>query len=168
MKLVFILFIFLFFGPFNIKILYLINFLCILGAESILLYATSKGNICGLDLRTMEVIWTFKNPKSHGVITAMVTDKKYRWLLVGTSRGIFTLWDLRFRNQLRSWVHPTKSRISKLLLYPQKPLWVIVAAGKNEVSIWDVEKIECKEVFGVRTGDEKGGVSLDMFKVLKS
>ncbi|PKY37517.1 ARM repeat-containing protein [Rhizophagus irregularis] len=136
------------------------------GTDSILLYATSKGNICGLDLRTMEVIWTFKNPKSHGVISAMVTDKKYRWLLVGTSRGIFTLWDLRFRNQLRSWVHPTKSRISKLLLYPQKPLWIIVAAGKNEVSIWDVEKIECKEVFGVRTGDEKGGVSLDMFKAL--
>ncbi|GES86228.1 ARM repeat-containing protein [Rhizophagus clarus] len=135
------------------------------GTDSILLYATSKGNICGLDLRTMEVVWTFKNPKNHGVITAMVTDKKFRWLLVGTSRGIFTLWDLRFRNQLRSWVHPTKSRISRLLLYPQKP-WVIVAAGKNEVSIWDVEKVECKEVFGIRTGDEKGGVSLDMFKAL--
>ncbi|RIA90300.1 hypothetical protein C1645_712201 [Glomus cerebriforme] len=136
------------------------------GTESILLYATSKGNICGLDLRIMEIVWTFKNPKSHGVITAMVTDKKYRWLLVGTSRGIFTLWDLRFRNQLRSWVHPTKSRISKLLLHPQNKWWIIVAAGKNEVSIWDVEKVECKEVFGVRAGDEKGGISLDMFKAL--
>ena len=116
----------------------------------------------------MQVVWTFKNPKSHGVITAMVTDKRYRWLLIGTSRGIFTLWDLRFRIQLRSWVHPTKSRISKLLLHPQNKWWIIVAAGKNEVSIWDVEKVECKEVFGVRTGDEKGGVSLDMFKVMSS
>ncbi|CAI2161442.1 16883_t:CDS:10 [Funneliformis geosporum] len=140
-----------------------------IGVESILLYATSKGNICGLDLRTMQVVWTFKNPRSHGVITAIVTDKKYRWLLIGTSRGIFTLWDLRFRIQLKSWVHPTKSRISKLLLHPQagskQRWWVIVAAGKNEVSVWDVEKVECKEVFGVRTGNEKtGGVSLDMFK----
>ncbi|CAG8559423.1 2266_t:CDS:2, partial [Acaulospora colombiana] len=130
------------------------------GTESILLYATSKGNICGLDLRSMEVLWTFENPRSHGVITAMVTDKKYRWLLIGTSRGIFTLWDLRFRIQLRSWVHPTKSRISKLLLHPQagsgrQRWWVIVAAGKNEVSIWDIEKVECKEVYTVRSGDEK-------------
>ncbi len=118
----------------------------------------------------MQVAWTFKNPRSHGVITAIVTDKKYRWLLIGTSRGIFTLWDLRFRIQLKSWVHPTKSRISKLLLHPQagskQRWWVIVAAGKNEVSVWDVEKVECKEVFGVRNGNEKmGGVSLDMFKV---
>ncbi|CAG8782990.1 25994_t:CDS:2, partial [Racocetra persica] len=141
------------------------------GTESILLYVTSKGSICGLDLRTMQIVWKFENPKSHGVITAMVSDKKHRWLLIGTSRGIFTLWDLRFRIQIRSWVHPTKSRISKLLLHPQigsQKWWVIVAAGKNEVSVWDIEKVECKEVFGVRTGDEKiGGISLDMFKAVE-
>ncbi|CAG8529080.1 6880_t:CDS:10, partial [Scutellospora calospora] len=140
------------------------------GIESILLYATSKGNICGLDLRTMQIAWEFRNPKSHGVITAMVSDRLHRWLLVGTSRGIFTLWDLRFRIQIRSWVHPTKSRISRLILHPQigsQKWWVIVAAGKNEISVWDVEKVECKEVFGVRTGDEKiGGISLDMFKAV--
>ncbi|CAG8525259.1 17174_t:CDS:10, partial [Racocetra fulgida] len=123
------------------------------------------------DLRTMQIVWKFENPKSHGVITAMVSDKKHRWLLIGTSRGIFTLWDLRFRIQIRSWVHPTKSRISKLLLHPQignQKWWVIVAAGKNEVSVWDIEKVECKEVFGVRTGDEKiGGISLDMFKAVE-
>ncbi|CAG8444654.1 3441_t:CDS:10 [Ambispora leptoticha] len=138
--------------------------------ESILLYATSTGNICGLDLRTMQIAWTFENPKSHGVITAMVTDKSHKWLLVGTSRGIFTLWDLRFRIQLRSWVHPTKSRISKLLLHPQtgqNRWWVIIAAGKNEVSVWDIEKVECKEVYLVKGGDEKmGGVSLDTFKAI--
>ncbi|CAG8467942.1 599_t:CDS:10 [Ambispora gerdemannii] len=138
--------------------------------ESMLLYATSTGNICGLDLRTMQIAWTFENPKSHGVITAMVTDKSHKWLLVGTSRGIFTLWDLRFRIQLRSWVHPTKSRISKLLLHPQvgpNRWWVIIAAGKNEISVWDIEKVECKEVYLVRSGDEKmGGVSLDTFKAI--
>ncbi|RHZ45574.1 hypothetical protein Glove_669g16 [Diversispora epigaea] len=140
------------------------------GTESILLYATSKGNICGLDLRSMQVIWKFTNPRSHGVITAMVTDKKYRWLLIGTSRGIFTLWDLRFGIQIRSWVHHTKSRISNLLLHPQagsskQRWWVIVAAGKNEVSIWDIEKVECKEVYTIKNGDEKfGGISTDTFK----
>ncbi|KAF0433331.1 ARM repeat-containing protein [Gigaspora margarita] len=140
------------------------------GTESILLYATSKGSICGLDLRTMQVMWKFENPKSHGVITAMVSDKKHRWLLIGTSRGIFTLWDLRFRIQIRSWVHPTKSRISRLLLHPQignQKWWVIVAAGKNEISIWDIEKVECKEVFGVRADEKIGGVSLDMFKAVE-
>ncbi|CAG8628971.1 18854_t:CDS:10 [Dentiscutata erythropus] len=140
------------------------------GTESILFYATSKGNICGLDLRTMQIVWKFENPKSHGVITAMVSDKKHRWLLIGTSRGIFTLWDLRFRIQIRSWVHPTKSRISRLLLHPQignQKWWVIIAAGKNEVSIWDIEKVECKEVFGVRADEKIGGVSLDMFKAVE-
>ncbi|CAG8749199.1 22017_t:CDS:10, partial [Dentiscutata erythropus] len=129
------------------------------------------GNICGLDLRSMQVVWKFTNPRSHGVITAMVTDKKYRWLLIGTSRGILTLWDLRFGIQIRSWVHHTKSRIIKLLLHPQagsskQKWWVIVAAGKNEVSIWDIEKIECKEVYTIKNGDEKfGGISTDTFKV---
>ncbi|KAG9284442.1 hypothetical protein G9A89_023699 [Geosiphon pyriformis] len=138
--------------------------------ESILLYATSKGNISGLDLRTMTISWTFENPRSHGVVTAMVMDQSHKWLLIGTSRGIFTLWDLRFRIQLRSWVHPTKSRISRLLLHPQagrNRTWIIIAAGKNEVSVWDIEKLECKEVHGVRTGDEKmSGVSLDTFKAI--
>nr|CAG8541391.1 2408_t:CDS:10 [Entrophospora candida] len=139
------------------------------GTDSILLYATSKGNICGLDLRTMEIVWTFTNPRSYGVITAMVLDKKFRWLLTGTSRGILTLWDLRFRIQLRSWTHPSKSRISKLLIHPQAMTgraWVVVSAGKNEISIWDIEKIACKEAFGVITDEKMGGVTLDMFKAL--
>ncbi|CAJ0749231.1 3875_t:CDS:10, partial [Entrophospora sp. SA101] len=139
------------------------------GTDSILLYATSKGNICGLDLRTMEVVWTFTNPRSYGVITAMVLDKKFRWLLTGTSRGILTLWDLRFRIQLRSWTHPSKSRISRLLIHPQAMTgraWVVVSAGKNEISIWDIEKIACKEAFGVITDEKMGGVTLDMFKAL--
>src|SRR5438128_892771 len=100
-----------------------------IGAESILMYATTKGTVCGLDLRSMELSWSVENPRSHGVITAMVTDRSHNWLLVGTSRGILTLWDLRFRILLRSWVHPTKSKISKLLLCPHnKEPRVIIAA----------------------------------------
>jgi len=131
------------------------------------MYATTKGTICGLDLRSMQLSWSVENPRSHGIITAMVTDRAHNWLLVGTSRGILTLWDLRFRIPLRSWVHPTKSRISRLLLcaHSKEPR-VIIAAGKHEVSLWDIEKVECRQMFAVRSGDEKmGGVSLDTFKV---
>jgi outer membrane protein assembly factor BamB len=36
------------------------------GSKSILVFATTKGNIYALDLLTMEVLWKVQNPKSHG------------------------------------------------------------------------------------------------------
>ncbi|RUS35036.1 hypothetical protein BC938DRAFT_476587 [Jimgerdemannia flammicorona] len=133
--------------------------------KSILLFATSQGNIYALDLRSMRVLWKLKNQSSHGVITSMVCDRRRAWLLVGTTRGILTLYDIRFQIALRSWVHPSKSRISRLLLHPSLGRGVIIAAGRNEVSVWNIgDKAECKEVFGVK--DEKAtGISLQTFKM---
>jgi hypothetical protein len=34
-----------------------------------LVYATSKGRLQGIDLRTMQIGWTFVSPPSHGNIT---------------------------------------------------------------------------------------------------
>ncbi|KAG0049019.1 Serine/threonine-protein kinase [Gryganskiella cystojenkinii] len=138
-------------------------------SQSLLVYATSRGNIYAMELGTMRHAWQLKNNIAHGVITAMVIDHHKAWLLVGTNRGVLTLWDLRFMVAIRSWVHPTKSRISRLVIHPEphppsRSGKVIIASGKNEVSVWDLEHIECREVFGVRSADDKKALSFDSFK----
>ncbi|KAI7899371.1 uncharacterized protein BX663DRAFT_555007 [Cokeromyces recurvatus] len=139
------------------------------GSKSILLFATTKSTIYALDLMTMEIIWKLQNSKSHGVITAMITDPNNMWLLVGTMRGILTLYDLRFQIPLRSWLHPTKSRINALSLANHDKTWVRIASGRNEISVWDLKSLTCLEVFAVKSGDEKmTGVLLDSYKALKT
>ncbi|OAQ30331.1 ARM repeat-containing protein [Linnemannia elongata AG-77] len=146
-------------------------------SQSLLVYATNRGNIYALELGTMRPAWQLSNNISHGVITAMVIDRRKSWLLVGTNRGVLTLWDLRFMISIRSWVHPTKSRISRLVIQPppqlngEKPIdykdRIIVASGKNEVSVWDIEQNECLEIFGVRNADDKKALSFDSFKAIE-
>ncbi|KAF9336731.1 Serine/threonine-protein kinase [Podila minutissima] len=138
-------------------------------SQSLLVYATNRGNIYALELGTMRPAWKLQNNIAYGVITAMVIDHQRTWLLVGTNRGVLTLWDLRFRIAIRSWVHPSKSRISRLAIHPEphppsKSGKVIIASGRNEVSVWDLEHVECRETFGVRSADEKKALSLDNFK----
>ncbi|KAI8997087.1 WD40-repeat-containing domain protein [Pilobolus umbonatus] len=142
------------------------------GSKSILLFATTKGNIYALDLLTMDLLWKLQNPKSHGIITALTTDKLHTWLLVGTMRGILTLYDLRFQIPLRSWLHPSKSRISALTLNhdpKSENKQVIIAAGRNELTIWDISTLQCVEVYAVKTGDEKTtGIMLEAYKSLEA
>ncbi|KAG0225557.1 Serine/threonine-protein kinase [Actinomortierella wolfii] len=138
-------------------------------SQSLLVFATNRGSIQGVDLSTTRLAWEMQNELSYGVITAMLIDPHKSWLLVGTNRGVLTLWDLRFKIALRSWVHPSKSRISRLVIHPeqhslQRGGKVIIAAGRNEVSVWDIEHVECVEVFGVRNPDEKRTLSLDKFR----
>ncbi|KAF9174249.1 Serine/threonine-protein kinase, partial [Mortierella sp. AD010] len=138
-------------------------------SQSLLVYATNRGNIRALELGSMSPAWNLKNNISHGVITAMVIDNLKAWLLVGTNRGVLTLWDLRFMIAIRSWVHPSKSRISRLVIHPEhhhpsRGGKVVIASGKNDVSVWDIEHVECCEVFGVRNTDEKKALSFDSFK----
>jgi phosphoinositide-3-kinase regulatory subunit 4 len=142
------------------------------GSKSMLLFATTEGNIYALDLLTMDVVWKLQNAKSHGIITAMTIDRLKNWLLVGTMRGILTMYDLRFQISLRSWLHPSKSRISTLMLNHEsrgENKQVIIAAGRNEISVWDIVNLQCLEVFAVKSGDEKTtGVMLEAYKALEA
>ncbi|KAG0266360.1 Serine/threonine-protein kinase [Mortierella polycephala] len=138
-------------------------------SQSLLVYATNRGNIYAMELGMMRPAWQLKNNVSHGVITAMVVDHQKAWLIVGTNRGVLTLWDLRFMIAIRSWVHPSKSRISRLVIHPEphppsRGGKVIIASGRNEVSVWDIETVECREIFGVRNADEKKALPFDSFK----
>ncbi|KAL1922119.1 uncharacterized protein VTP21DRAFT_10761 [Calcarisporiella thermophila] len=147
-------------------------------SESILLIATSTSRIQAVDLRTMQLAWSLRNPLSHGDITALVTDPKHTWMLVGTARGLLTLWDLRFRIALCSWMHPSRSRIHRLALWPgggsggsgggKRTATVLVASGRNEIAVWDVEHGECREVFMVLRDNtaSPSGIKPEAFKPL--
>jgi phosphoinositide-3-kinase regulatory subunit 4 len=139
------------------------------GSKSLLVFATTKGNIYALDLRTMEIVWKLKNRTNYGVITSMITDQKHTWLLVGTMKGVLTLYDIRFCIPLQSWQHPSRSPITVLLQHPDPKYEgkrVVISAGRNEVTVWDIVTTQCVEIFAVKYGDEKlTAISLEAYKV---
>jgi phosphoinositide-3-kinase, regulatory subunit 4 len=118
---------------------------------SVLLLATTRSRILGIDLRTMTPMYSLETPVHHGTPTCFVVDRKRHWVLLGTSHGILDLWDLRFKLSLKSWGLPGKSAIHRLALHPSKGRgkWVCVAGGTglNEVTVWDLEKTQCREVY---------------------
>lgn len=118
-------------------------------STSTIILGTSHSRLTALDLRTMQVLQTLRNPSHFGPITCLCTDKKKVWLLVGTLGGVMTLWDMRFGLMLKSWrlgpgesyqtAGPSKGRapratggtvrINKCVLHPSKGRgrWVLVA-----------------------------------------
>jgi phosphoinositide-3-kinase regulatory subunit 4 len=130
--------------------------------NSILLIATNVSNIHALDLRTMQILYTLKNPIYHGTPTCFCIDKKHNWLVVGTSHGILDMWDLRYQLPLKAWGIPGSMPIHKLQVHPTKGRgrWIIVAGGtgQNELTVWDCDKTQCREVYRASSG---GGSSKD-------
>lgn len=126
-------------------------------SSSVLLLATNRSRILGIDLRTMTLLYVLENPVHHGAPTCFCVDRKRNWLCVGTSHGIVDLWDLRFRMRLRGWGIPGgNGPIYRLAVHPNKGRlkWLCVSGGtgRGEVTVWDLEKMACREVY--RTGGE--------------
>jgi phosphoinositide-3-kinase regulatory subunit 4 len=135
--------------------------------RSVLLLATNTSKIIALDLRTMELLYTFNNPLDHGTPTCFCVDKRAHWLLLGTSHGVLDLWDLRFKLRLKAWVHHGASPIHRLYhtyLPSAKKTRLIIAGGSDqgEVFVWDFEKLVLKEVY--RTGTCKDSSSTSSTK----
>ncbi|KAH7031153.1 phosphoinositide 3-kinase regulatory subunit 4 [Microdochium trichocladiopsis] len=126
--------------------------------SSVLILATNRSRVLGIDLRTMTLLYALENPVHHGTPTCFVVDRKRNWLLLGTAHGVLDLWDLRFKMRLKSWGLPGKSPIHRLSLHPTKGRgrWVCVAGGTGlaEVTVWDLEKTQCREIY--RAGGKDG------------
>ncbi|POR39094.1 Putative serine/threonine-protein kinase VPS15 [Tolypocladium paradoxum] len=126
---------------------------------SVLILATNRSRILGIDLRTMTVLYELENPVHHGTPTCFCVDRRRNWLCVGTSHGVVDLWDLRFKMRLRGWGVPGKSSIYRMCIHPTKGRgkWVCVSGGtgQGEVTVWDLEKTTCREVY--RTNGNKDG-----------
>jgi phosphoinositide-3-kinase, regulatory subunit 4 len=127
--------------------------------NSVLVLATNRSRILGIDLRTMSHLFTLHNPVHHGTPTCFCIDRKRNWLCLGTSHGVLDLWDLRFRMRLKAWGVPGKNSIYRLSIHPTKGRgkWVCVAGGtgQGEVTVWDLEKTLCREIY--RVGGNKEG-----------
>ncbi|KAK6098874.1 Serine/threonine-protein kinase [Batrachochytrium dendrobatidis] len=127
--------------------------------ESLLIYGTTRGRLCALDLRTMKEAWSFQIPPHYGVLTSMTVDPRRMWIMAGTHRGVLTLWDTRFQLCINSWAHPSRSRINKLSQYAfrsqsraginsnGKLVAMAVGTSTEEVSVWNISTGECAEVF---------------------
>jgi phosphoinositide-3-kinase regulatory subunit 4 len=128
-------------------------------ASSILVLATNRSRILGIDLRNMTFAFKLENPVHHGTPTCFCIDRKRNWLCLGTSHGVLDLWDLRFKMRLKGWGVPGKSSIYRLCIHPVKGRgkWICVAGGtgQGEVTVWDLERTLCREIY--RVGGNKEG-----------
>lgn len=128
-------------------------------ANSVLILATNKSVILGIDLRTMTLLYKLENPVHHGTPTCFCVDRRRNWLCLGTSHGVLDLWDLRFKMRLKGWGVPGKGAIYRLCIHPTKGRgrWVCVAGGtgQGEVTVWDLERTLCREIY--RVGGNKEG-----------
>ena len=92
------------------------------GGQNVISFVTTKGKLCGLDLRMQELAWDLKNdPKygtyividkpfhflenSSGLMLSMALDPFQNWVALGTSLGYHVIWDLRFNLPIRHWQH---------------------------------------------------------------
>ncbi|XP_044722055.1 kinase [Hirsutella rhossiliensis] len=128
-------------------------------SASVLLLATNRSRILGIDLRTMSVLYELENPVHHGTPTCLCVDRKRNWLCVGTSHGVVDLWDLRFKMRLKGWGIPGKTSIYRMCIHPTKGRgkWICVSGGtgQGEITVWDLEKTTCREIY--RAGGTKDG-----------
>ena len=94
------------------------------GGQNVISFVTTKGKLCGLDLRMQELAWDLKNdPKymvhayividkpfnflenSSGLMFSMALDPFQNWVTLGISLGYHVIWDLRFNLPIRHWQH---------------------------------------------------------------
>jgi phosphoinositide-3-kinase regulatory subunit 4 len=137
-------------------------------SNSILILATNRSRILGIDLRLMNLLFVLENPVHHGTPTCFCVDRKRSWLCVGTSHGIVDLWDLRFKMRLKGWGVPGRSPISRISIHPTKGRgkWICVSGGAEhgEITVWDLEKTTCREIYrasGAKDGS-KGYTAWDV------
>jgi phosphoinositide-3-kinase regulatory subunit 4 len=124
--------------------------------HSILLMATNRSRLIGLDLKTMEIVYILENPVHHGTPTTFCLDRKRNWVVVGTTHGVIDLWDLRFCVRVKAWGLSGGTPIHRLLLHPLKGRgrWICAAGGSqsgSEITVWDIDKVQCREVYRVST-----------------
>ncbi|KAI5463101.1 hypothetical protein BGZ63DRAFT_353125 [Mariannaea sp. PMI_226] len=126
-------------------------------SSSVLILATNRSRILGIDLRTMSLLYVLENPVHHGTPTCFCVDRRRNWLAVGTSHGVVDLWDLRFKMRLKGWGLPGKGSIYRMCIHPTKGRgkWICISGGtgQGEITVWDLEKTICREVY--RTGGNK-------------
>ncbi|KDN43973.1 hypothetical protein K437DRAFT_274746 [Tilletiaria anomala UBC 951] len=136
-----------------------------------LVMGTSRGRITVVDLRTMQVLRTFRNPVHTGAITSTCEDPQRQWLLNSTESGHLCLWDMRFGLLIRTWPVLDESqrayyRITRCTNHPRPDQQNVVLVGISSlglrpptaisasmVEIWDIQSATKLSSFEARSNE---------------
>lgn len=132
-------------------------------SQLLLLYATRRGFLRGVDLRARRECLSMAATAELGYPTALLTAASGTWAVVGTHRGYLALWDLRYEAMVALWRHPSRSIVFDVQEAPATlmhaclgapraqaddagPLGacVVVAAGDNEAGVFDLASGKCE------------------------
>lgn len=118
--------------------------------ESVLIYCTVKGYVCGHELRNSVDLWSFTIPQDYGSITVSTYNDKLKLLLIGTNRGVVYLWDTTLKKQFKVWQHQSERKICQIGFYglgdnsaSSRLVFVSIESQTGEISVWDMDKVEC-------------------------
>lgn len=124
-------------------------------SSSILTYATQRGIVHSLDIRSAREPFSLELRPELGYLTDMEVGKDRNWIVAGTSRGYVGLWDVRFQTMVKLWRHSRGSPIKRLadaygnsLDEPSRPL-VFMGCDNNEASLFDVSTGGCLQCYRV-------------------
>ena len=95
-------------------------------SASIVTYATQRGTIHTLDLRTAREPFALRMFPETGSVTDIQIGADQNWLVAGTRGGFMGLFDLRYHNCVKLWRHGRAS--------PIKRLSSVLGAGASEAS----------------------------------
>lgn len=140
-------------------------------SSCVVTYATQKGMVHSLDLRSSQEPFRLPHSPELGFLTSMALGSDRHWIVTGTRQGYLALWDIRYQQCVKLWRHSRETSIARLATSMVSPprTWgaqgslanarpyVFVAAGNNECAMFDVQTATCCECF--RTID--GGGRLD-------
>ncbi|KAK0643680.1 hypothetical protein B0T16DRAFT_187758 [Cercophora newfieldiana] len=137
--------------------------------NSVLVLATNKSYILGIDLRTMSLLYKLENPVHHGTPTCFCIDRRKNWMILCTSHGVMDFWDLRFQLRVRAWGVPGKGAIYRAYTHPAKGRgkWICVSGGtsQGEITTWDVERGICREVYRISAAKDAPKGTYDAWEV---
>eukprot|EP01087_Luapelamoeba_hula_P016325 TRINITY_DN5016_c2_g1_i1.p1 TRINITY_DN5016_c2_g1~~TRINITY_DN5016_c2_g1_i1.p1 ORF type:complete len:1525 (+),score=308.28 TRINITY_DN5016_c2_g1_i1:135-4577(+) len=126
------------------------------GAQSVLVYGTTRGSVNGWDLRDKKEIFSLSNSARLGLLRSFIVDKDRNWLVTVTARGYFTCWDLRFNIPIKVWRHPNKDMVYRIMQHPlaRYRSHIFSASGNNQVDVWNIETGELTQHYRVLSGEE--------------
>ena len=124
-------------------------------SASILAFATQRGHIHSLDIRSAREPFSLNLRPELGYLTDMEVGKDRNWVIAGTSRGYVALWDVRFQTMVKLWRHHRDSPIKRLIDafgtchdHASGPL-VFIGCDNNEASLFDLSTGGCLQCYRV-------------------
>ena len=123
-------------------------------SASILTYATQRGKIHSIDLRSPTEPFALDFGSEHGFMTSVEVGKDRGWIAAGSNRGYIGLFDIRFQAMIKLWRHNRHSPINRLSNACDVSSWPLLFMGcdNNEAALFDASTGECRQCYRALEG----------------